>query len=188
MINIIIIILLLFFLVVAGLLLIPFYLSLYFFKEGSRIEGSLRISWLGIPFIRRKIPQEEKKKSKEKESFEWRSLLEDTSQIIESFPHFVNFFNALMKSIFIQNLFFKVVLGLNSAADTAVLSGYLWSVASIVNIYPPAYLFVKPDFQEERLDLSITAEMKIRLLRIVFSALRLFSKKPVRQMLRTIRR
>ncbi|MCP8312634.1 MAG: DUF2953 domain-containing protein [Candidatus Methylarchaceae archaeon HK02M1] len=150
------------------------------------------MSWMGIRFIRRKIPSEgekkKEKKEKEKEKFYWRRIPETVSLFVESFPYIRNILKAAMKSISIKRFSCDVVMGLDSPVDTAVVSGYLWSLASIVNVFPKVYLSVKPDFQERRLDGSIMVELKVRLLRIVLAFVRAFFKKPVRQFFGKMRR
>ncbi|MCP8304113.1 MAG: DUF2953 domain-containing protein [archaeon] len=180
------IILLIFLLIVSSFLLVPFHISLNLFKRGSLTQGSFCMSWLGIRLIRRKIPSEEGRKEKEK--FYWGSIPEMTSLFAESFPYLMNILNAAMKSISIKRFSCDVVMGLDSPADTAVVSGYLWSLASIINIFPKVYLSVKPDFQERRLDGSMMVELKVRLLRIVPAFIRAFFKKPVRQLFGKMRR
>ncbi|MEE9585685.1 MAG: DUF2953 domain-containing protein [Nitrososphaerales archaeon] len=150
-------------------------------------QGSFRIRWLGITFFQQKIPQEERKKEKRRERFDWKSIPEMGSLFTESYPYFTNVLNAFTKSISIKRLSFNVTIGLGSSADTAIVSGYLWSLASIVNVYPPIYLSVEPDFQEERLDGSMMIELKVRLLRIAVAFIKAFSKKPVRRLFSRMR-
>ncbi|MCP8316970.1 MAG: DUF2953 domain-containing protein [archaeon] len=182
------IIILIFLLIVASLLLIPFHISLHFFMRGSLIQGSFHISWLGITFIRRKIFPEERKKKKEEKKFDWRSIPEMISLFTESFPYLKHILNAFMKSISIERFSCNVTMGLDSPADTAMISGYMWSLASLVNVFPKAYLSVKPDFQEKRLDGSMMVELKVRLLWIAVALIRAFSKKPIRQLFRKMGR
>lgn len=179
---------LIFLLIIASFLLIPFHISLHLFKKGSLIHGSFRISWLGITFIRRKIFPEERKKEKEEERFDWRSMPEMISLFTESFPYLKRILNAFMKSISIERFSCNVAIGLDSPADTALVSGYMWSLVSLVNVFPKAYLSVKPDFQEKRLDGSMMVELKVRLLWIVVAFIRAFIKKPIRQLFRKTRR
>jgi len=182
------IILLIFLLIITSLLLIPFHISLHLSKKGSLTQGDFHISWLGITFIRRKIFPEERKKEKEEKRFDWRSITEMISLFTESFPHLKRILNAFMKSISIERFSCDVTIGLDSPADTATISGYIWSLAPLVNLFPKAYLSVKPDFQEKRLDGSMIIELKVKLLRIAVAFIRAFTKKPVRQFFRKMRR
>ena len=182
------IIILFFLLLILGLLLLPFRISLNFLKKGSSIRGSFRISWLGIRFIRLKIPLEERKEEKEKAKFEWRNAPEMLSLFTESAPYFMNILNAVMKSSSIEIFSGKVFMGLDSPVDTALISGYLWMFASLVNLIPNVYLSISPDFQKSRFDGSIIFTLKIRLFRIVIAFIRAFLKKPVRQLFNTMRK
>jgi hypothetical protein len=133
------------------------------------------------------MPQEDKKKEKRRERFDWKRMPEMGSLFTESFPYFSNVLNAFMKSISIEKFSFNATIGLDSSADTAIVSGYLWSLASLVNTYPPIYLSVKPDFQEDRLDGSVIVELKVRLLRIAVAFIKAFTKKPVRRLFSRMR-
>ena len=188
MIYVILAIALIIFLLIVSILMVPFGISLQLTKKASQTQGTLRINWLGITFIRRKIPKEEKIKEKERTRFDWRDVPEIVTLFIESYSYFINIINAIIKSVSIRKLSCNVVLGLDSPVDTAILSGHLWSITSLINILPNVYLIVKPDFKEKRLDGYILVELKIRLLKITTAFVRAFFKKPVRQMFRIIRR
>jgi hypothetical protein len=162
------------------------------FKRGSLIQGDFHIIWLGITFIRRKIPTEGRKKEgrkKEKEEeFDWRGIPEMISLFTESFPYLKRILNAFIRSLSIVRFSLSLTIGLDSPADTAVMSGYLWALASVVNVFPKAHLSVKPDFQEKKLDASMMAELKIRLLWIAVAFIRAFTKRSVRRLFRKMRR
>jgi len=189
LIYVILAIALIIFVFIISILLIPFHISLHLFKRGSLTQGSLWISWLGIPLIRRKILSGERKKAKEKEKkrFDWRNLPEMVSLFRESFPYIINILRATMKSSSIERFSCDVVMGLDSPVDTAIVSGYLWALKSIVSVLPNVCLSVKPDFQEQRLDGSMILKLRIIILRIVTAFVRAFFKKPVRQLFRKIK-
>jgi hypothetical protein len=188
LIYLIVAVILLFFLsLIASLLLVSFHISLRLFKKGSLTHGIFRLRWLGITFLQRKIPQKEMKTEKRGERFDWTRMPEMGSLFIESYPSFANMLTAFTNSISIKRLSFDVAIGLGSPADTAMVSGYLWSLASVVNVYPLIYLSVEPDFQEERLDGSVMIELKVRLLRIALAFIKAFTKKPVRRLFSRMR-
>jgi hypothetical protein len=99
----------------------------------------------------------------------------------------VDVFNAFTKSISIKRLSINANIGLGSAAETAIMSGYMYLLTSIASTYPPINISVEPDFQKERLDGSIMIELKIRLLRIAIAFIKAFTKKPVRRLIRRMR-
>jgi hypothetical protein len=172
---------------VAMLLLVSFHVSLSLFRSASLTQGSFRIRWLGITFLRRKISQAKEKREKKGEGFDWKRVPEMANLLTESYPYLANVLSAFMKSISVTRLSSNVTIGLGSPADTAIASGYLWSVASVANTYPSVNLSVEPDFREERLDGSVTIELRVRLIRIVAAFIMAFTKKPVRRLFSLMR-
>ena len=179
----------------AAVLLIPLHISLQLLRQGSITSGNLRISWLGLTF-RRKIPSGEKKRKQKKEEGEEEKkkrpdlsrLPETVSRLMESLPYFPSIFRTFMRSLTVERFSADVELGLGSPVETAVVSGYLWSLASLVNISPKADLTVKPNFQEEQLEGSLITDLKIRLLWIAVALVKAVTKKPVRQLFTSMRR
>ena len=179
----------------AAVLLIPLHISLQLLRQGSITSGNLRISWLGLTF-RRKIPSGEKKRKQKKEEEEEEKekrpdlsrLPETVSRLMESLPYFPSIFRTFMRSLTVERFSADVELGLGSPVETAVVSGYLWSLASLVNISPKADLTVKPNFQEEQLEGSLITDLKIRLLWIAVALVKAVTKKPVRQLFTSMRR
>lgn len=179
----------------AAVLLIPLHVSLQLLRQGSITSGNLRISWLGLTF-RRKIPSGEKKRKQKKEEGEEEKkkrpdlsrLPETVSRLMESLPYFPSIFRTFMRSLTVERFSADVELGLGSPVETAVVSGYLWSLASLVNISPKADLTVKPNFQEEQLEGSLITDLKIRLLWIAVALVKAVTKKPVRQLFTSMRR
>ena len=180
----------------AAVLLIPLHVSLQLLRQGSITSGNLRISWLGLTF-RRKIPSGEKKRKQKKEEGEEEEkekrpdlsrLPETVSRLMESLPYFPSIFRTFIRSLTVERFSADVELGLGSPVETAVVSGYLWSLASLVNISPKADLTVKPNFQEEQIEGSLVTDLKIRLLWIVVALVKAVTKKPVRQLFTSMRR
>ena len=179
----------------AAVLLIPLHISLQLLRQGSITSGNLRISWLGLTF-RRKIPSGEKKRKQKKEEEEEEKekrpdlsrLPETVSRLVESLPYFPSIFRTFIRSLTVERFSADVELGLGSPVETAVVSGYLWSLASLVNISPKADLTVKPNFQEEQLEGSLITDLKIRLLWIAVALVKAVTKKPVRQLFTSMRR
>lgn len=180
----------------AAVLLIPLHVSLQLLKQGSITSGNLRISWLGLTF-RRKIPSGEKKRKEKKEEEDGKEekkrpdlsrFPETFSRLAESIQYFPSIFRTFMRSLTIEKFSASVELGLGSPVETAVVSGYLWSMASLVNISPKADFTVKPNFQEEQLEGSLITDLKIRLLWIVVALVKAVTKRPVRQLFTSMRR
>lgn len=179
-----------------AVLLIPLHVSLQLLKQGSITSGNLRISWLGLTF-RRKIPSGEKKRKEKKEEEEGKEekkrpdlgrLPETFSRLVESVQYFPSIFRTFMRSLTVERFSADVELGLGSPVETAVVSGYLWSLASLVNISPKADLTVKPNFREEQLEGSLVTDLRIRLLWIVVALMKAVTKRPLRQLFTSMRR
>ncbi len=182
----------------AAVLLIPLHVSLQLLKQGSITSGNLRISWLGLTF-RRKIPSGEKKRKQKKEAEgdeaekteqrpELSRLPETFSSLVEALQYFPSIFRTFMRSLTVERFSADVELGLGSPVETAVVSGYLWSLASLVNISPKADLTVKPNFREEQLEGSLVTDLRIRLLWIVVALMKAVTKRPLRQLFTSMRR
>lgn len=177
-------ILLIFLLIIIGLLVVPLQISLYFSKRGSLIRGDFKVHFMKIRIFHGKIPP---KKKKEKKPFDKKRILKIISLLWESYPHLTHILNTFLKSISIEKFYLNFIIGLNSPVDTSIVSGYLWSLASFLNVTPNMYLSIKPDFKEERLDGSMKIKLKIKLFRIATSSIKALTKKPVRSLLKEIR-
>jgi len=163
-------------------------MSLCFSKSGSIIQGDFKIRLMKIKLFHKKIPPKKKKKEKKKKKpFGRKRILRIISLLWESFTYLTRIWNAFLKSISIEKFSFDFIIGLNSPVDTAVVSGYFWSLASVVNVIPNVHLSIKPDFKEERLDGSMIVKLKVRLFWNVTSFIRAFTKKPVRLLFKEMR-
>ncbi|MCL4437371.1 MAG: DUF2953 domain-containing protein [Thaumarchaeota archaeon] len=175
----------------AAVLLIPLHVSLQLLRQGSTTSGNLRVKWLVLTY-RRKIPSGEKKREKEKKEKKRRpdlSRLPDTgNRLLESLPYLPDITRTFLRSITIERLSVDVKLGLGGPVETAVMSGYLWSLASLVNSLPKSGLSVRPNFQEEQLEGSLITDLKIRLLWVAAALVKALTKKPVRQLFTSMRR
>lgn len=178
-------------LIIIGILVVPFHICLNLRNNGFKIQGYFKLTWLKIKLIQRKIPLEEKKKTKEKPKeetkFDINRIAKIISLFIESWPYLERILNAFLKSTSFEKFSFNLVIGLSNPADTAMINGYLLGLASIGNVIPNAYFSVEPDFQNERLDGHLIIDIKIRLLWIVVEFIRAFTKKPVRMLFKELR-
>ncbi len=87
--------------------------------------------------------------------------------LLNAAPAIMNFLMDLLKTIVFERLSCRLCFGLNDPADTAVMSGYLWSVASTLGIFR-ANVFIEPCFEGERLEGLFEAELKTRLIQIAW--------------------
>jgi hypothetical protein len=158
------------------------------------INGYFKVSWLKIRLIKRSIPFEEKKEKKEKKvkeekerKFNLEKLLKTLNQFLEAFKHLIPLFWAFLRSITLEKFYLDLNLGFYSPVDTAMIYGYFWSFSSILNIIPVVSLSMTPEFQKSKLDGSFELNLKFQLLSITVAVLKALTKKPVRQLLWSLR-
>lgn len=128
----------------------------------------------------------------EEEKKTWDSRDEEKSDIkrspgpkslLNAAPAIAHLFVDLFESIVFNKLSCRLCLGLNDPAETAVMSGYLWSVASTLSLFR-ANVFVEPFFEGERLEGEFAAELKIRLFSIVRAVINALREKEIRSLIR----
>lgn len=157
--------------------------------------GKLKLSWMRIRLIQRDIPpeaeeekKEKKKKKKKKErKFESKKLIKSIKLFWKSLEHLIPILTAFLKSLTLEKFSLNLNLGFGSPVDTAMTSGYFWSLASVMNLIPPVSLSLTPDFQKERIDGSVELNIKLKLFWIVVESIKAFTKKPVRKLLWSLR-
>jgi hypothetical protein len=165
------------------------------YRMGSVNEGHFKLSWLKIRLIHRKIPSDKKEKKPEEEKRQKKQKKIDFNRIpriislfVESLPYLFNIFEAFLKSISVKKISIDSIIGFSSPADTAIITGYLWGLSSLINIIPNTCLTVEPDFNKERIDGSFVIELKLILLWIAIEGLKALTKKPVRSLLGELRK
>lgn len=184
-------------LIILSFLLIPFQLSLWLSKKDKSLLGNIRISWLGLPLLKRKIPSteetpEEKKEKKEDEKKqEW--SLERINKVLnllmESWPYMARILQSIIASVKIKEVKLDLRLGLESPADTAIMTGYIWAFTESTRyLVPPSLdISVHPDFENNILDGFFNLKLKIRLYGVTKEAIRAITKKPVRSLISELR-
>lgn len=183
------------------ILFFPFHLSLNASKEGNSMEGVYAIAWLGISLKEGTIfPQTAKitgpdegnvpKKAAEKRPGSGTGLIRDRSvnpqSLMEALPVLARIIVDLFKSIKV-NVSCSLRFGLDDPADTAVLSGCFWSVASAAGISKADIMFV-PCFEGQRLEGWFRAEMRARILSLVVAMLSALKEKKTRRLIIEIAR
>lgn len=185
------IIILIIILIIIGILVVPFQISLQLNRRDSVNEGHFKLSWLKIRLIHRKFPSDKKEKKpedKKQKKIDFNRIPQIIELSIESLPYIFNIFEAFLKSISIKKISIDSIIGFDSPVDTAIISGYLWGLASIINLIPNTCLTVEPDFHKERVDGSFVIELKMILLWIAIAGLRALTKKPVRSLVGELRK
>jgi len=170
-----------------AVLLIPFDLTV----EASRAEASTKsrivLRWLGVTLWRSRA----RKKAGPKpgpEGFDPSRVLLMLSLLRDAAPSLVDIFKSFHRGVRLRKLSIEVAFGVGDPAETAVLAGYLWSVAWAFDLVPRSSISLRPDLERVRLDGSVSAELGVRLLPIAAAFLMAYTKGPFRRLLREVRR
>lgn len=159
-------------------------------KTGPKFKGCLKI------FILKKIcvytlhipgaDEEDDEEDTEDES-EKRDIKKILDLAMPCLKHFKEFLKSLTKCIHISKLQNHLIFGLDSYADTAKYIGYIWSVIIVLNMsHENARLSAEPSFNGSVLDANGDNELDINILKIIPPAIKLISKKEVRNLIRGI--
>ena len=198
-----------FLLIIAALILVPFHLCLDLKIDGFSVTGFYKVKWFGLTLHRAELsgPRgdedkkrlEGKKKTRDaavsggkdvknrdtadrRSKFDRQRFLKDPRMYIDALPSFFRVLKDLMGAVHTESLSLNINLGLDDPANTAVLSGYLWSMASFVST--PATIRIEPCFVGDRLDGSLDAEVWGRLLWVLLAFIGALREKPIRRLLR----
>lgn len=187
----------------ASILLAPFHLSLDLGKKGPLVVGSIRLAWLGRTLRKIEIsPQSagelltsiwKEKAGKEEEENELDNQTDNQKggpvrtpsiqSLINVAPALAKFLQDLFKSISVKKFSCRLCFGLNDPAQTAIISGYLWSLASVLGLIQ-LKMFIEPCFDGERLEGELTTEIELRLWLTVFAVIQILRVKEIRLLLR----
>lgn len=178
-------------LIIIGILVVPFHIHLNIYNTDLNVKGTFKLTWIKIKLIQREIIQNKEVKEEEyekKNNFNISSIPKIFSLLIESWPYLKRILNVILKSTSLEKFSLSLIVGLEDAVTTTIITGYLWAIASLINVVPNTYLSIQPDFQKEHLDGNLIIDIKIRLLMIVIELIRAFTKKPVRTLFNELRK
>jgi hypothetical protein len=182
------------------LLLVPFHLSLKLDLNGLNMETNYQVRWLGLTLKKGEISPpgakdmqagekepareklDEEKPEAEREQMPKSLASVDPRSFMDALPAILRVLRNLIKSINIDKIICRISFGLNDPAETAVLSGYLWSLASAVGL-SNTNIFIDPRFDEERLEGDLAADIKARLLWVVVALLLALREDKLRKLL-----
>ena len=170
--------------------MVPFNIYLNLTNHGFKVDGYFKITWMKIKLVKREIksektPKDIKKEGKIEEKNKELNLKKITriiSLFWESLPHIIKIFKAFLKSVKIEQIYIRAIIGLGSPVDTVKTCGHLWSLEALLKVFPYINLLIEPDFQKEMIETEITLKIKLRLFWIIFESLRAIAKKPVRSL------
>ncbi|KAF5081010.1 MAG: DUF2953 domain-containing protein [Methanobacterium sp.] len=191
-IGIIIIILVL---ILLSFLLIPLKFSLDLKKNGSEIKGHFILKFLGIRIFSKEIPGDEKgqddkeedKKEGKKDEFDLKRILKILKLVKNSWPHLYKLIIVFYHSVNLEKFSLNMTLGMESPADTALFTGYIWSFTYPLNAITRIHAVITPDFQRRVLDGDLQVDVSLKLFWIVAEAIRAYTKKPVRELIQEAR-
>ncbi len=173
---------------VAAILLIPFYVTVEASKAEALMTGRVCLRWLGITLWRSK-PGKRKLRAKERSNrFDLSRVPLMLSLLRDAFPSLVGVLKGLQRAVRFRRLSIDVAFGIGDPAETAVLAGYLWSFAWAFELLPRSSLSLRPDLERARLDGTVSAELRVRMLPIVVAFLAAYTKKPFRRLIGEVRR
>ena len=193
--TIISIILIVLVLILLSFLLIPLKFSLDLKKNGSEIKGHFFLKFLGIRIFSKEIPRDEKdqddkgeeKDEDKKDKFDLKRILKILKLVKNSWPHIYRIITAFYRSVALEKFSLHITLGMESPADTALFTGYIWSVTYPLNAITRIDAVITPDFQRRVLDGDLQMDISLRLFWIVAEAIRAYTKKPVRELIQEAR-
>lgn len=189
MLNILLMIILIIIIFIIILLYIGVKIAFTYDKKGSELKGCLKILILKkIKVYSLEYPSnesEEETEEDEKEDRDNRKILELAKPCLGDFKEFIKSFT---KCIHVTKLENHLIFGLDSYADTAKYIGYIWSILIIINnSHKNAKLTAEPSFNGSVLDAKGVNELDINLLKVIPPAIKLISKKEVREFIKGVR-
>lgn len=177
------------------LLLSPIRLALDISKKGALMQGECRLAWLGLTLWRADVsPQsagefmEAIGKRDEGEIEPPPAARSDEepiqvgkkgnarrgmglSSLVNAAYCLADIIIQILRSVILKKFSCCVCVGLDDPADTAVLCGYLYSIAGVLGLYP-ARISIDPWFSGEHLEGDFVAEIEMRPLWAVWAVLR----------------
>lgn len=191
MLNILLMIILIIILFIIILLYLGVRIAFIYDKTGSKFKGCIKILILKrIKVYSTHFPDDDDEDEDEDEDKDHEK--HDVKKIIDlakpCFGYIKEFIESFTKSIHISKLENHLIFGLDSYVDTAKYIGYIWSLIVIVNgCHENARLSAEPSFNGSVIDVKGDNELDINLLKLVIPAIRLISKKEVRQLIKGVR-
>jgi hypothetical protein len=191
-------------LVVSAILILPLHLSLFISKNGAMTQGRIIFGWSGLTLVREEISsksdgelleglgegemkQEANLPGNEPGKNEANAAEKSTSISLSSLLNAAfalkDLLFHMLRAIRIRDASARLCFGLDDPADTAILSGHIFSLAAALGLIP-GRVFIDPWFGGERLEGELAAEIEIRLIWVAWALIRALRAKEIRQLLR----
>ena len=189
MLNILLMIILIIIIFIIILLYIGVKIAFIYDKKGSKLKGCLKILILKkIKVYSLEFPSKDEKNDDEDEDEKDRYGKKIFELAKPCFKYFKEFLKSFTKCIHIAKLENHLIFGLDSYVDTAKYIGYIWSLTSVVNsTHENARLTAEPSFTGSVLDVKGENELDINILKLIPPAIKLISKKEVRNLIKGVR-
>lgn len=190
MLNILLMIIFIIIIFIIILLYIGVKIAFIYDKKGSEIKGCLKILILKkIKIYSLEYPSQKEEKEEEEEDEEEGHDIKKIFELAKPcFEDFKDFIISTTKCIKITKLENHLIFGLDSYADTGKYIGYIWSILTIINsCHENARLSAEPSFNGSILDAKGKNELDINILKIIPPAIKLISKKHVREFIKGVR-
>jgi len=189
MLNILGMIILIIILFIIILLYIGVKIAFTYDKTGSKFKGCLKILILKkIKIYSLEFPSQNKEKEDNEEEESERDIKELFELAKPCLKYLKDFLKSFVKCISITKLENQLILGLDSYVDTARYIGYIWGAIAIINSsHKNARLSAQPCFTESKIDARGINELDINVLKLIPPAIKLISKKEVRELIKGVR-
>lgn len=162
-------------------------ITLIYDKKGSELKGCLKILILKKIKVY-SVSYPTKDKNGDDEADEDRDMKYIFELIKPCFEYIKEFVKSFMKCIRITRLENHLVFGLDSYADTAQYIGYIWSILIVINnAHEKARFTAEPSFSGSVFDGEGKNELDINILKLIPPAIKLISKKEVRELIKGVR-
>ncbi len=176
---------------ISAVLLIPFRVVLDASFSLETTKSNVAVSWLGLTLWRNKPSRSKLKKPKEKKPKKKQAGLDEVFRMFslfrESIPGFLIIVKSAKRAISIRRMDLEFTIGSEDPAETAVLAGFLWSFAWILNRVPRVSFAFHPVFEARELNGSLNTDVTVRALHLVIGFLRAYTRKSFRQFIKQAR-
>lgn len=190
MLNILLMIILIIIIFIIILLYVGVRIALIYEKNGSKFNGCLKILiFKKIKVYSTHFPKnDDDNKDNEEDDDKEHNGKEIIEHAKPCFEYFKEFLKSFSECIHITKLENHLIFGLDSYADTAKYTGYIWGLFIILNgSHENARLSAEPSFAGSVFDCYGENDIDINVLKLIPPAVKLISKKEVRQLIKVIR-
>lgn len=188
---------------VSAILILPLRLSLFISKNKATIQGSMLLSWSGLTLVNEELlpksagellagrdecevkqetSQTENEMGRGEEKAAKKSSSINLSSLLNAAFALKDMLIYLLRTIRIRNASVRLCFGFDDPADTAIMSGHLFSLAAASGLFP-GRVFIYPWFGGERLDGELVMEIEVRLMWVAWAFIRALRAKEIRKLL-----